>query len=70
MDLNYYGQNPLQTPLVMNSLIPGIFPTIADRDNYLSSFDQETRDYILQNTDDFRSISDIAKCVERYRQTR
>lgn len=68
MDINYYGQNPLQTPLVMNAMVPGIFPTVSDRDNYLSSFDSDTRDYIIKHTDDLRSISDIEECVYRLRQ--
>ncbi len=70
MDLNYYGQNPLQTPLVINALIPEVFPTIADRDDYLASFDSDTREYILQNTNDIRSISDIEECVRQMRLKR
>ncbi len=70
MNLYYYGQNQVQTPVVVNAMIPGIFPTIVDRDNYLSSLDTETRDYILQHTDDFRSVKDIADCVEEMKLKR
>lgn len=68
MDNNFYGQNPMQIPLIINAMVPGIFPTVSDRDNYLASFDSDTKDYIIKHTDDFRSIGDIEECVSQLRQ--
>ena len=44
---------------------PGVFPNIKESDDFLSSLDSDTRDYVLKHTDEFRTRSDVIDCVNR-----
>ncbi|MGF7146017.1 hypothetical protein HNQ56_004465 [Anaerotaenia torta] len=46
---------------------PGIFLNEMEGNNYLSSLDSDTRDYVLKHTDEFRSRQDIEDCVSKLR---
>jgi hypothetical protein len=46
-------------------IMPGIFPTFDDENDYLSSLDSDTRDYVVKHTDDFRTRQDVIDCVYR-----
>lgn len=50
---------------VFPALIPAIFNSVQDRDDYLSSLDSDTRDYVLKHTDEFSSKSDLMDCVNK-----
>ncbi len=45
----------------------GVFSSDMERDNYLSGLDSDTREYVLKNTDDFRTIQDIEDCINKLR---
>lgn len=45
----------------------GVFSSDMERDNYLSGLDSDTREYVLKNTDSFRTIHDIEDCVNKLR---
>ncbi|NLP33588.1 MAG: hypothetical protein GX359_00095 [Clostridiales bacterium] len=47
---------------------PGVFPTREDSDSYLASLDSDTRAYVLEHTDEFRSKEDIIECVNKLRE--
>lgn len=50
----------------MNSVyFASIFSSKDEEDEYLASLDSDTRDYVLKNTDDFSSKSDLIDCVNR-----
>lgn len=43
---------------------PGIFLSTEESNDYLSSLDSDTRDYVLKHTEDFRTKQDIIDCVK------
>ena len=45
--------------------IPGVFSSTQDRDEYLSSLDSDTRDYVLKHTDEFSTKADLMECVNK-----
>lgn len=47
--------------------IPGVFPSVQDGDDFLSSLDSDTRDYVMKHTDEFRSRADVMDCVNQLR---
>lgn len=54
-------------PMSNYMFLPAFFSTEEDGNNYLSSLDSDTRDYVMKHTDEFRSKSDIIDCVNRLR---
>lgn len=44
---------------------PGIFFSANESDEFLSTLDSDTRDYVMKHTDDFRSRQDIEDCLNR-----
>lgn len=50
---------------IFPAFIPGIFASTQDRNDYLSSLDSDTRDYVLKHTDDFSSKADLMECVSK-----
>ena len=60
---------PLLSSQMLGSaaLIPGIFPLAESEDDFLSSLDSDTRDYVMKHTNEFRSKNDIINCVNKLR---
>ncbi len=56
--------SPMQ-PLGGFTFAPGIFPSVVEGNDYLSSLDSDTRDYVMKHTGDFRSRADVVECVNR-----
>ena len=54
-------------PFSMNVFVPNIFPSAADRENYLSALDSDTRAYLTEHADEFTSMDDIIKYVDSRR---
>lgn len=50
---------------VYPGFIPGVFTSAQDRDEYLSSLDSDTRDYVLKHTGEFSSKADLMECVNK-----
>lgn len=44
---------------------PGIFASSKEGNDYLSSLDSDTRDYVVKHTDEFRTMADIIECVNK-----
>ncbi len=59
--------SPVYFPIYGYGFIPGIFLDDNERDDYLSSLDSDTRDYVLKHTDEFRSRQDIEDCINKLR---
>jgi hypothetical protein len=57
----------LGDPMNNFALYPAFFETEEDSYNFLSSLDSDTRDYVINHTDDFRTKSDIIDCVYKLR---
>ncbi|MDD3172892.1 MAG: hypothetical protein PHF63_04410 [Herbinix sp.] len=45
--------------------VPGIFASYEEVNDYLSSLDSDTRDYVIKHTSEFRSRADIIDCVNK-----
>lgn len=54
---------PVFLPIYAYGFAPGIFIDDSERNDYLSSLDSDTRDYVLKHTDEFRSRQDIDDCI-------
>lgn len=57
--------NPMMQPVSSYMFAPGIFFTPEDGDKFLSGLDSDTRSYVLNHTDEFRTIEDIRDCIDR-----
>jgi hypothetical protein len=55
--------NPAFLPLGGYIFAPGIFLSEVEGNDYLSSLDSDTRDYVLNHTDEFCSRQDIEDCI-------
>lgn len=49
----------------LSGFVPGVFVNYRDENDYLSSLDSDTRDYVLKHTDEFRTRQDIVDCVNK-----
>jgi hypothetical protein len=58
-------QLPGVPPMYPFTFGPGIFPTIEEGNDFLSSLDSDTRDYVIKHTDEFRSRADIEECIQK-----
>jgi hypothetical protein len=65
--IQYAVSNPAILPLGSYMFTPGIFDSDMDRDDFLSSLDSDTRDYVMKHTNDFRTRKDIIDCVNKLR---
>jgi hypothetical protein len=45
------------------AVFPGIFSLDQESNDYLSSLDSDTRDYVIKHSKDFDSRDDLIKCV-------
>jgi hypothetical protein len=57
--------NPTMQPVSSYMFAPGIFFTPEDGDKFLLGLDSDTRSYVLNHTDEFRTIQDIHDCIDR-----
>jgi hypothetical protein len=57
--------NPSFQPTGAFVFAQGIFNTDAEGNDFLSSLDSDTRDYVIKHTDEFRTRNDIFDCVNR-----
>lgn len=57
--------NPMLNPTSSFMFVPAVTNNTNAAEDYLSSLDSDTRDYVLKHTDDFRSRQDIEDCVYR-----
>ncbi|HKM05286.1 MAG TPA: hypothetical protein VJZ04_11990 [Lachnospiraceae bacterium] len=46
------------------SLFSGVFSSAQESNDYLSSLDSDTRDYVIKHTSDFNSKDELIKCVD------
>lgn len=58
----YYGD-----PMSNFLFYPALFDTEEESNDFLSSLDSDTRDYVMKHTDEFRSKSDMIDCVNNLR---
>lgn len=69
MDPNFFlapNQDVLGGQSYVNmAYFSGIFPSATDEKDYLNSLDSDTRAYVINHTDEFRSMGDIIDCVNR-----
>lgn len=54
-------------PITGYMFAPGIFLSPEEGDQFLSSLDSDTRDYVLKHTDELRTRRDIDECIARLR---
>jgi len=45
------------------AFLPGIFASLEESNDFLASYDSDTRDYILKHTGEYCSKDDILKCI-------
>jgi hypothetical protein len=45
--------------------VPGVFSSVEEGNDYLSSLDSDTRDYVIKHTGEFSSKADIIDCVNK-----
>lgn len=57
--------NSTVQPISSYMFAPGIFFTPNDENDFLSSLDSDTRDYVLKHTDEFRTRDDINECISK-----
>ena len=55
--------NPMLNPTTSFMFVPRETANVKDTEDYLTSLDSDTRDYVVKHTDEFRSIQDIKDCV-------
>ena len=46
-------------------LIPGIFSSYDEENDYLSSLDSDTRDYVIKHSNEFSSRTELIDCVNK-----
>lgn len=57
--------SPAIIPISSFMFAPGIFFTDTEQNDFLSSLDSDTRDYVVKHTDEFRTRQDIDDCINR-----
>lgn len=65
--------DPMQGSIMNSSMLPisgfafapGIFASDHEGEDFLSSLDSDTRDYVIKHTDEFRTKQDIVDCINR-----
>lgn len=57
--------NPTTQAMSGYMFAPGIFFNSEEENNYLSSLDSDTRDYVMKHTDDYRTRGDIEECISK-----
>lgn len=57
--------DPTQYQMPIFPLVPGFFDSNQDSEDFLSSLDSDTRDYVLKHTDEFSNRDDLYECVNR-----
>jgi hypothetical protein len=57
--------NPTTQPFGGFIFVPGVFASVDEGNDYLSSLDSDTRDYVIKHTGEFSSKADIIDCVNR-----
>lgn len=54
-------------PPIYPLFYPGIFNTEREGNDYLDSLDSDTREYVVNHTDEFSSREELLACVNRLR---
>lgn len=52
------------------ALFPGIFSTFEESNDFLSTLDSDTKDYVLKHTSDFSTRGELMECVRKLHEGR
>lgn len=55
-------QMPLMNPFYSGFLVNNVIP-LGDEEEYLTSLDSDTRDYVMKHAEDLNSLDDIRECI-------